>query len=80
MSLNNYIVVFKSEKDHAEATDDHISSLASKVESSGGSIKHRYEGRSLRGFAGSFSDDLKKELESSDTVKYVEADGEVTTQ
>lgn len=35
------------------------------------SIKHRYEGRSLRGFAGSFSDDLKKELESSDTVKYV---------
>jgi len=35
------------------------------------SIKHRYDSRSMRGFAGSFSDDLKKELESSDTVKYV---------
>jgi hypothetical protein len=35
------------------------------------SIKHRYDSRSMRGFAGSFSDDLRKELESSDTVKYV---------
>ncbi|KAK4050726.1 hypothetical protein OIO90_004948 [Microbotryomycetes sp. JL221] len=71
MSNNSYIVVFKREDEHPQATDDHLESCAQKVEQSGGSIKHRYNSRSMRGFAGTFSDDLKAEFEKSDAVKYV---------
>ncbi|KAM0790847.1 hypothetical protein ACM66B_004691 [Microbotryomycetes sp. NB124-2] len=84
MSTNSYIVVFKKPDEHPQATDDHIESLAQKVEQSGGSIKHRYSGGSrpsaIRGFAGEFSDDLKAEFEKNEAVKYVEPDGSVTTQ
>ena len=37
IELRSSQVVFKSEKDAVEATDDHIESFAVKVESSGGS-------------------------------------------
>ncbi|KAL8278512.1 hypothetical protein RQP46_009004 [Phenoliferia psychrophenolica] len=78
--MQSYIVVFKSESDAAGVKDDHIDSLASKVESSGGSIKHRDNSRVMRGFAGSFNDDLKQELEKHPGVKYVEPDSSIGTQ
>jgi hypothetical protein len=37
----------------------------------GGTIKHRYTSRIMRGFAGSFSEKKREELEKLDTVKYV---------
>jgi len=60
---NSYIVVFKPESDGEHASTNAINDLASKVEGSGGSIKHRYDSKVMRGFAGSFSEDLKSELE-----------------
>ncbi|KAM0752469.1 hypothetical protein T439DRAFT_324560 [Meredithblackwellia eburnea MCA 4105] len=75
--MSAYIVTFKKESEAVEATDDHIESLAKHVESSGGSIKHRYNSRILRGFAGTFSDDIKKQLESNPNVKSIEPDAEV---
>lgn len=63
------------------------------------SIKHRYNSKVMKGFAGSFSDEVKSEiekvrfppfssplspltasLEQHPAVKYVEPDGEVSTQ
>jgi hypothetical protein len=37
----------------------------------GGTIKHRYTSRIMRGFAGSFSEKKREELEKLGTVKYV---------
>lgn len=34
-------------------------------------IKHRYNSRIMRGFAGSFGDDIKRELEKNENVKYI---------
>lgn len=60
---NSYIVVFKPESDGEHASTSAINDLAGKVEGSGGSIKHRYDSKVMRGFAGSFSEELKAELE-----------------
>ncbi|GJN92366.1 hypothetical protein Rhopal_005396-T1 [Rhodotorula paludigena] len=76
---NSYIVVFKPESDGPHASADAISDLASKVEGSGGNIKHHYDSKVMRGFAGSFSEDLKSELEQHPGVKYIEPDGAVST-
>lgn len=35
------------------------------------SIKHRYNSRSMRGFAGQFDESLKAEFEKNEAVKYV---------
>ncbi|GAA5897336.1 uncharacterized protein JCM6883_006661 [Sporobolomyces salmoneus] len=77
MSLNSYIVVFKKPEE-AEASDDHISECCSKLEKSGGEVKQRYTSKVMRGFAGTMSEDLKKEFESHPGVKYVEPDGAVS--
>ncbi|POY72337.1 hypothetical protein BMF94_4639 [Rhodotorula taiwanensis] len=75
--MPNYIVAFKSGDDvEASAIDD----ACAKVESNGGTIKHKYNSKVMKGFAGSFSDDLKAELEKHPHVKYIEPDSEVTTQ
>lgn len=34
-------------------------------------IKHKYESRTLRGFAGTLTEELKAEFEKNDAVKYV---------
>ncbi|GAA6056536.1 hypothetical protein JCM3770_006866 [Rhodotorula araucariae] len=78
--LNSYIVVFKPESDGPHASADAIADLASKVEGSGGKIKHRYDSKVMRGFAGTLSEDLKAELEQHPGVKYIEPDQAVTTQ
>ncbi|GAA6062332.1 hypothetical protein JCM10212_006582 [Sporobolomyces blumeae] len=78
MSLNSYIVVFKKDSE-AEASDDHISTCCDKVEKNGGEIKHRYTSKVMRGFAGTMTEDLKKEFEQHPGVKYVEPDGAVST-
>ncbi|GAA5930714.1 hypothetical protein JCM3775_003847 [Rhodotorula graminis] len=77
---NSYIVVFKPESEGEHASTNAINDLASKVEGSGGSIKHRYDSKVMRGFAGLFSEDLKSELEQHPGVKYIEADQPVNTQ
>lgn len=61
--MNSYLVVFKPASDGAHAEDSAINDLASKVEGSGGSIKHRYNSRVMRGFAGTMSEETKGELE-----------------
>ncbi|BGP57145.1 hypothetical protein JCM8202_005417 [Rhodotorula sphaerocarpa] len=72
-----YIVAFKTgDEVEASAVDD----ACAKVESSGGQIKHKYNSRVMTGFAGTFSDDVKADLEKHPHVKYIEPDQEVTTQ
>ncbi|EGU11610.1 Endochitinase [Rhodotorula toruloides ATCC 204091] len=61
--MNSYLVVFKPASDGAHAEDSAIDDLASKVEGSGGNIKHRYNSRVMRGFAGTMSEETKGELE-----------------
>ncbi|BGP18682.1 hypothetical protein JCM10213_006904 [Rhodosporidiobolus nylandii] len=73
---NAYIVAFKTDDASVQAVDQ----LASHVESKGGSIKHRYNSKVMKGFAGTFSDDVKAELEKHEAVKYIEPDGSVSTQ
>ncbi|SCZ89368.1 BZ3500_MvSof-1268-A1-R1_Chr1-1g01135 [Microbotryum saponariae] len=43
-------------------------------------IKHVYSSRTMRGFAATMPDALKDEFEANPAIKYVEADGPVTTQ
>ncbi|KAI5475128.1 hypothetical protein MNV49_001902 [Pseudohyphozyma bogoriensis] len=80
MSYNSYIVTFKKESDSSLATVGTLEELTSKVESSGGKIEQRYDSRIMRGFAGQFSEDLRKEFESHEAVKFVEPNGSVKTQ
>ncbi|GAA6028954.1 hypothetical protein JCM8097_001523 [Rhodosporidiobolus ruineniae] len=72
---NAYIVALKTDSD--VSVQDELSSL---VESKGGNIKHRYDSKVIKGFAGSFSEDVKVEIEKHPAVKYVEPDGAVSTQ
>ncbi|GAA5856576.1 hypothetical protein JCM8547_005873 [Rhodosporidiobolus lusitaniae] len=72
---NSYIVAFKTDDASVAALDE----LASHVESQGGSIKHRYNSKIMKGFAGSFSEDVKAEIEKHPAVKYVEPDSAVST-
>ncbi|GAA5894033.1 hypothetical protein JCM6882_007965 [Rhodosporidiobolus microsporus] len=74
MATQPYIVAFKTDEASIQAMDE----LAAHVESKGGSIKHRYNSKIMKGFAGSFSEDVKAELEKHEAVKYVEPDGEVS--
>lgn len=62
-TMNSYIVAFKPASDGAHAQDSAIDDLASKVEGSGGSIKHRYNSKIMRGFAGTMSEETRSELE-----------------
>ncbi|BGP02197.1 Inhibitor I9 domain-containing protein [Rhodotorula toruloides] len=78
--MNSYLVVFKPASDGAHAEDSAIDDLASKVEGSGGNIKHRYNSRVMRGFAGTMSEETKGELEKHPGVKYIEPDQAVSTQ
>ncbi|GAA5974701.1 hypothetical protein JCM11641_007230 [Rhodosporidiobolus odoratus] len=68
---NAYIVAFKTDEASVQAVDE----LASHVESKGGS----YNSKIMRGFAGTFSEDVKAELEKHEAVKYIEPDGSVST-
>ncbi|BGP26598.1 peptidase S8 family protein [Rhodotorula toruloides] len=78
--MNSYIVAFKPASDGAHAQDSAIDDLANKVEGSGGQIKHRYNSKVMRGFAGSMSEETKNELEKHPGVKYIEPDQAVSTQ
>ncbi|KAK9717440.1 hypothetical protein K7432_006197 [Basidiobolus ranarum] len=69
----DYIVMF-NEGTPRSAIDD----AASKIESQGGSIKHRYDA-GIIGFAASIPDDHLSSLNVSEHVKLIEPDGEVTT-
>jgi len=58
-------VAFKAPEDEVSATDDHIHALAEEVKSSGGTVKHVYSSKVMRGFAGDFSDEHRKKLEAN---------------
>ncbi|GAA6013704.1 hypothetical protein JCM10207_004826 [Rhodosporidiobolus poonsookiae] len=75
MSGNAYIVAFKTDEASVAALDE----LATSVESKGGSIKHKYNSKIMKGFAGTFSEDVKAELEQHPAIKYIEPDGAVST-
>lgn len=82
MSLSAYIVKFKkpTSDDAVTSLSSQISSLTESIKEKGGSIKHVYGSRTFHGFAGSFDETTRKELEGTDGVEFIEPDGEVSVQ
>ncbi|KAJ3384267.1 hypothetical protein HDU92_003655 [Lobulomyces angularis] len=68
----SYIVVFK-----AGTSKEKIDEAASKVESSGGKIGHRYED-SILGFSATLPDSILSPLQALDHLDFIESDGEVS--
>ncbi|ORY01925.1 hypothetical protein K493DRAFT_346988 [Basidiobolus meristosporus CBS 931.73] len=72
-STGDYIVMF-----HEGTPRSVIDEEVNKVQSQGGTIKHRYDS-GIFGFAASIPDDHLTALNVSEHVKLIEPDGEVTT-
>lgn len=75
MPSSHYIVTFKK-----DTPDDVIESHIAQTKASGGIIKHRYNS-AIKGYSVEVPDDVVGTMSlKHDSIDFVEADGEVTTQ